>query len=400
MSVITRRDFLPELGKLLAFMHEEDRQIALSMYEKMFDDVENEQELIHFLSSPTRQAVILARVYDSKARKLEVHSQNSGMAQVSGEELPAFVTTINEIHEEALEEQGYAPVVLKDQISFFSDEPEEAETPAVQPVQIVEEPSPIISSEALDAMPEEAAMFMAQSAAVQTVAPVVTPQPVQQVQEPIKAEPEIQSVQPVAEPVPEVPKTEVPEQEEPKPAEPVEDNSVDDFIKSFDLVDDISTAETKPEEKKAAVTLDVTATEKDSIIDFGSLIPDESKAAENNSEITTVRKPKVFMMILYILLAVPVTALGIVVLLLPAVLFLLLAIIAIVAGFSALGAAFGGFSVFADILVVIGIALVIIALGILFLWTFVWFLGGAIVNLINGAIRLGGKLCYKEEQLK
>ena len=60
-------------------------------------------------------------------------------------------------------------------------------------------------------------------------------------------------------------------------------------------------------------------------------------------------------------------------------------------------AAFGsGFGVLADILVMIGLAVIILALGLLFLWLFIWFIGGPIVGLVRGVMALGGKWCYKE----
>ena len=37
MIVINRRKYLAELGKLLTFMYEEDRQEALALYEQLFD---------------------------------------------------------------------------------------------------------------------------------------------------------------------------------------------------------------------------------------------------------------------------------------------------------------------------------------------------------------------------
>ena len=39
---------------------------------------------------------------------------------------------------------------------------------------------------------------------------------------------------------------------------------------------------------------------------------------------------------------------------------------------------------------------VLLALALLFLWLFVWFIGGAIVGLIHGLCVIGGKWCYKE----
>ena len=57
MTDINKQKFLAELGKLLTFMYEEDRQSALAMYAKLFDNARDEQSLLQFLVSPTRQAV-------------------------------------------------------------------------------------------------------------------------------------------------------------------------------------------------------------------------------------------------------------------------------------------------------------------------------------------------------
>ena len=110
----------------------------------------------------------------------------------------------------------------------------------------------------------------------------------------------------------------------------------------------------------------------------------------------TERRANVPLLILYIIIAVPLTALGVLILLLPTLLFLALAGGAIVVGCLALTSAFGAFSIFADVMVVLGCALVVLALGLLFLWMFVWLIGGAIAGLINGVIKLAGKWCYKE----
>ena len=72
MTVINKQKFLTELGRLLTFMSEEDRQEALTLYEKMFDDADDEQALIQALLSPTRQAVIIARAYDAEAGVLRL----------------------------------------------------------------------------------------------------------------------------------------------------------------------------------------------------------------------------------------------------------------------------------------------------------------------------------------
>ncbi len=110
----------------------------------------------------------------------------------------------------------------------------------------------------------------------------------------------------------------------------------------------------------------------------------------------TVRKPRVFLLILYILLAIPVTLVGIVLLLLPTLLSLSAAALLISVGIMAVSSVFGGFAVLADLLVVLGAALILLALGLLFLWLFIWFIGGAIGGLIRGVCALGRKWCYKE----
>ena len=94
--------------------------------------------------------------------------------------------------------------------------------------------------------------------------------------------------------------------------------------------------------------------------------------------------------------AVPVTIVGLVLLLIPTLASLGLAAGAISAGALALVGAFSGLPVFADILIVLGAALVILALGLLFLWLFIWFIGGAMAGLVRGIVNLGGQWCYKE----
>ena len=137
---INRQKFLAELGKLLTFMYEEDRQTALSMYNAMFDRVEDETALIHKLVSPTRQAVLIARAYDAKERKLQVHAQSREGGEEGGSgEIPQFVMVIDRIAQDL--PAGHAPApraVLEDQFSLFEEaslqeEPEEEPIPAEEP---------------------------------------------------------------------------------------------------------------------------------------------------------------------------------------------------------------------------------------------------------------------------
>ena len=97
-----------------------------------------------------------------------------------------------------------------------------------------------------------------------------------------------------------------------------------------------------------------------------------------------------------LIFAIPLGLIGILLLLIPAFVSLSLAITAGFLGINGFAATFTGFAVLADILVVAGVSLILLSLALLFLWLFVWFIGGAIVGLIHGLCVLGGKWCYKE----
>ncbi|MBQ9662846.1 MAG: hypothetical protein IJV40_06815 [Oscillospiraceae bacterium] len=132
MKAINRQKFLAELAKLLTFMYEEDRLYALEMYERMFDIAEDdEQELIQHLVSPTRQAVMIARAYDAKERKLSVNAQwkeedskGDGVADT-----PPFVLAINKIFDDLFPEEKEERGLAENQISFVELGLVEEETP-------------------------------------------------------------------------------------------------------------------------------------------------------------------------------------------------------------------------------------------------------------------------------
>jgi len=108
----------------------------------------------------------------------------------------------------------------------------------------------------------------------------------------------------------------------------------------------------------------------------------------------------ILLLILYIFLAIPVGIVGLAVLAVPTVLFLALASVCGYVGVSAISLCFGAFAVIADTLAVFGAGLALLAAALLFVWLFVWFLGGAMVGFIRGLCRLGAKLCCKEVAVK
>ena len=176
-----------------------------------------------------------------------------------------------------------------------------------------------------------------------------------------------------------------PEQEPVIPGSVID--QVDAFLADFSLPDEVAApdAASQPE-----------AEEEPYVQEELLQISDEDEPAEKPPIMGTVRKPKVALLVLFILLAIPLTLVGVVVLLVPTVLFLALAAGTIIAGVMILSAAFSGFTMFSDLLVVLGLAIIVLALGLLFLWIFIWFIGGAIVGLVRSVVSLGEQWCYKE----
>ena len=129
VNAINRQKFLAELAKLLSFMYEEDRRYALDMYERMFDIAEgSEQWLIQNLMSPTRQAVIIARSYNAKERKLSVSAEWKEEEEDQGGETPPFVLAINKIFDDLFPDDEDSEKTDSDQVSFFDQDEINKET--------------------------------------------------------------------------------------------------------------------------------------------------------------------------------------------------------------------------------------------------------------------------------
>lgn len=371
---INKQKFLAELGKLLTFMYDEDRQTALAMYGRMFDNARDEQALIQFLISPTRQAVVIARAYNARERKLQVSTQAKDPLYDEQEGTPDFVHAIEALEDEAISRKLIVPEVSEDQFSLFAD--------GVHP-QEEEEPVPVTPAPAKAAEAEEDA-------------------PAEDI-EPEAAQP----AESAAAAAPDMPAAEDEADAEAGAAAADEDDGdeVDAFLSDFSIDgDELDGQDEAPQAKAAPVPVE--AEDPDELPDFTFDAPPRPQAAPRRDgqvkrnappavELTE-RRANVPLLILYIIIAVPLTALGVLILLLPTLLFLALAGGAIVVGCLALTSAFGAFSIFADVMVVLGCALVVLALGLLFLWMFVWLIGGVIAGLINGVIKLAGKWCYKE----
>lgn len=358
MNCINKQKFLNELGRLLTFMYEEDRQKALSMYNRMFEETEDEQGLLQLLVSPTRQAVVLARSYDAKERKLQAHAQQRDeYAAPELEERPPFVLAIEQIAEQAGELAKPKSWVSKEQMSLFDDvteakseaEVEAPEAAAEIPEEAVQEPEDADD----ESKPEqtEAELLFPDLPALETLSDA--------------AEEEAAETDRAEEAAPE-PAAEVEIPEELKQTA----SRIDSFLNDFAIEE-----EAAPEQEEES-------------------IPAKEPAAAAMEE--TYRKLSALRLIPFLILGIPLTLLGIAILLIPTLLVLILAATFIYVGIMTFTAAFGGFGVLADKLVLIGAGIALLALGLLFVWTFIWFLGGAIAGLIRGVFALGRKWCCKE----
>ena len=321
---------------MLTFMSEEDRTEALALYERMFDDADDEASLARSLESPTRQAFVIARAYDANRRK---------QSSADDEEAPAFVRAILKVYEDSV------PLPL---VAAAKSAPLPEDKPLPEPMD-----EPVDESE-----PEEPLRFSfpEDEEVAEEELPPRRPVLADQVTlfdeepEPVAEENEPRSEEP---PVP-------PRRRE---SSHRERRSRDDELRALVL------DELRPED-----------------VARESIRSDRRNSEAEEPE----RETNVPLLILFVILAVPLTLLGVALLLIPTLLSLLLAGAAIVSGCAGLMAAFGGFAVFADILIVFGCSIIALALGLLFLWLFIWFVGGPIAGLVRAVIRLGGRWCSKE----
>ena len=371
---INKQKFLAELGKLLTFMYDEDRQDALAMYARMFDAAPDEQALIQFLVSPTRQAVVIARAYNARERKLQVNTTARDGRYDEEEGTPDYVRAISALEDEALSRKIIMPEVPEDQFTLFAD--------GIHPV----EPEADEEDETADEAPVPAVD--------ETAAPATAPEDAEENE---------------AADEPEETETVTVEAESVELEGEVDD--VDAFLSDFSIAgdelseaDSADTDEQPTEQTPVRVMPDASGKEPEFVFDAVDDLPRQTpprpkKPAASSSAPAvelTERRAIVPLLILYIIIAIPVVALCVLILLVPTLFFLAMSVGAVVLGCMALSSAFGAFTIFADVMVVLGAALVVLALGLLFLWIFVWFVGGAIAGLINEIIKLGGKWCFKE----
>lgn len=373
---INKQKFLAELGKLLTFMYDEDRQDALAMYARIFDAAPDEQTLIQFLVSPTRQAVVIARAYNARERKLQVNTTARDGSYDEGEGTPDYVRAISGLEDEALSRKIIMPEVPEEQFTLFADGIHPVEPEADEEVESADEAPAVMPADDETAVPVPAPEDAEEDEAAEEPEETET---VTVEAESVELEGEVDDV----------------------------DAFLSDFSIAGDELDDANSdaADEQPaEQTPVRVMPDASGKEPEFVFDAVDDLPRQTpprpkKPAASSSAPAvelTERRAIVPLLILYIIIAIPVVALCVLILLVPTLFFLAMSVGAVVLGCMALSSAFGAFTIFADVMVVLGAALVVLALGLLFLWIFVWFVGGAIAGLINEIIKLGGKWCFKE----
>ena len=395
VTSINKQKFLAELGKLLTFMYEEDRLKAIEIYSRMFEEADDERALLQSLVSPTRQAVVVARAYNSDLGKLSLTSESKAAPEDRDENgVPDYVQAIEKVREQALSAQGIAAVKADAEPEAEAAEEPETEAVAEPEAEAAEEPE----TEAVEEPETEAVEEPETEAAEEPEAEAAEEPEAEAAEEPeteAAEEPETEAAEEPEAEAAEEPETEAAEEPEAEAAEEPEVEAAEEPAEAP------AAAEAAPEEKTAVEGIEYftmpEAGKETTAKEGGSLLLDENSFNVDSDAIKRGRrKPRVFLLILYILLAIPLTIAAVAVLLVPALLFLALSIASIICGVVLVSTAFKGFAVLADIMVLLGVSLVLFALGLLFLWTAIWFVGGAVVGVVHGVAALCDKWCYKE----
>ena len=425
VSFITRQQFMTELSKLLTFMYEEDRQRALKMYDRMFNIAEDDQGLIQHLVSPTRQAVVIARAYDAKERKLSVSAQKKGDDFEEDEDTPSFVLAINRIFDDLFPEETTEQTPAEDQVSFFDlgvdTEKTAPKKPVVPKAEVLLSDTQHFEGIVSSAIPETEEEPTAEAQEEEETGS----------EEPAGEDAEEQSTEELTDIeaikgriLPEAGRDvpilsfsrdafdEEPEDTDAASAEPAEaeaeitentENTETEGTEAEQAEETKETEETaEPEEPKEK--------EKDLIQTVQDLFPEEEKdifvekpEEEKKEEprrrrrsIPMKRVMNVPLLILFLLAAIPITLALLALLLIPTLLSLSVALGMIALGVTLVLAAFSGFAVLADVLMLFGAALIALALGLVFLWLTFWMVGGVMAGLVRAVCGLARKWCSKE----
>ena len=230
--------------------------------------------------------------------------------------------------------------------------------------------------------------------------PAAEPEPEPGVGEAPVEEPETAPEAPV-EPAQETPKEETDKEEvsaqETEGVEETADEAAEAPEESEEAAEEETPAEETPAEEAPVEDAPAEeAEETDIVVEIEELPAD---AAEEEREVRTVKKTRIFPLILYVIVSVPI---GLVLLLLMLGIELSIfgvGLLGLKVGFELLAFTFSGMQVFADVLICLGATLGVLALGVLVTWLGIWLIIVSVPGLIRGIIKLGKKLCVKEVEI-
>lgn len=370
MTVINRQQYMSELSKLLTFMFKEDRSEILKQYNDMLDNADDEQALLESFGSPTRLAVAISRNYQRDERKLSVHADSKdGDKNEVSKFRPVIPTPANKASQPVLKPREPDESSYIDIIEEIRREKAAEEGVEYKPIFFKDEKKP-------------------------------EPEPEPGVGEAPVEEPETAPEAPV-EPAQETPKEEPDKEEasaqETEGAEETADEAAEASEESEEAAEEETPAEeASAEEAPVEAAPAEEAGETDIVVEIEELPAD---AAEEEREVRTVKKTRIFPLILYVIVSVPI---GLVLLLLMLGIELSIfgvGLLGLKVGFELLAFTFSGMQVFADVLICLGVTLGVLALGVLVTWLGIWLIIVSVPGLIRGIIKLGKKLCVKEVEI-
>lgn len=370
MTVINRQQYMSELSKLLTFMFKEDRSEILKQYNDMLDNADDEQALLESFGSPTRLAVAISRNYQRDERKLSVHADSKdGDKNEVSKVRPVIPTPAKNASQPVLKPREPDESSCIDIIEEIRREKAAEEGVEYKPIFFKDEKKPEPEAE-----------------------PGVGEAPVE--------EPETAPEAPV-EPAQETPKEETDKEEasaqKTEGVEETADEEAEAPGESEEAAEEETPAEeTSAEEAPVEAAPAEEAEETDIVVEIEELPAD---AAEEEREVRTVKKTRIFPLILYVIVSVPI---GLVLLLLMLGIELSIfgvGLLGLKVGFELLAFTFSGMQVFADVLICLGVTLGVLALGVLVTWLGMWLIIVSVPGLIRGIIKLGKKLCVKEVEI-
>jgi len=362
VTSINKQRFLTELSKFLTFLSDEEKEQILLSFNRIFDSAENEEELLSSLVSPLKVTVELSRAYS----KGGIENAKQKCVELSGIEIAEDNEDSEYVQESLFEEDNSVNTVEVKEPDIY-DSIETAVEAAYQSSMndaVINHASTTIP---ISDDPEDSDAFSDEE---ETVEPVSDSTVILDVK---KVTAELPAIK--VEATPEEP-TELEDDSDVKPyvapeRSPIEDNK--EISKTeIEVKDDFEFIDSEPKEFF------------------------EGSDPNKEEKIETKKQLKLFSLILFLIVFVPIGIAGILAILLVAAALVALMISAVGTGIFALNLTFSGMTMFADIVMTLGVALVCFAFGVLFLWSAVWLLIWAIGHLIKGILSLCRSWCYKE----